>query len=484
MSRVLENLNPKEVFLYFEELTKIPRGSGDEKRVSDYLVSFAKENNLEVIQDETLNVIIKKPATKGYENAPTVVIQGHMDMVCAKEPGLEHDFKKEPLKIKVDGDFVRAEGTTLGADDGIAVAYGLAVLASSDIPHPPIELLVTTDEETGMGGAQGLNPADISGRLLLNIDSEEEGKLLVSCAGGLRDKIILPVKFEKVEGLKTVEVKVHGLKGGHSGMEINKGRGNANKLMGRFLNDLMNSMDLKVASINGGEKDNAIPRQNVAVILIKEEEMDALQQKVNQWTERFKTELENADKDVVISLTTSNKNVEKVFSRDTLEKAINILLLIPNSVQTMSMAIEGLVESSSNIGVVNTLADSIEFISATRSSVDSLKEEIHQRAAAIAKAYGAKIETFAPYPAWQYKADSKLREICVEAYEGIYGEKPEIAAIHAGLECGLFSGKFHDMDMISFGPNMYDVHTPKEHISISSTERVWKYLLEILKRVR
>ncbi|WP_138207426.1 aminoacyl-histidine dipeptidase [Haloimpatiens lingqiaonensis] len=484
MSRVLDNLNPKEVFFYFEELSKIPRGSGDEKRVSDYLVSFAKENNLEVIQDETLNVIIKKPGTKGYENAPTVVIQGHMDMVCAKEPGLEHDFTKDPLKIKVEGDFVRAEGTTLGADDGIAVAYGLAVLAASDIPHPPIELLVTTDEETGMGGAQGLDPANVNGRLLLNIDSEEEGKLLVSCAGGLRDKITLPVVFQNAEGLKAVEVKVHGLKGGHSGMEINKGRGNANKLMGRFLNELMNSMDLRVAAINGGEKDNAIPRQNTAVVLVKEEEMAILQQKVNEFTETFKKELETADKDVIISLNPLNEKIEKVFSKDTLEKAINILILIPNSVQTMSMAIEGLVESSSNIGVVNTLDNSIEFVSATRSSVDSLKEEIHLRAAAIAKAYGAEIETFAPYPAWQYRADSKLREVCVEAYEEMYGEKPEIAAIHAGLECGLFSGKFHDMDMISFGPNMYDVHTPQEHISISSTERVWKYLLEVLKRIK
>ncbi|MFD3156006.1 aminoacyl-histidine dipeptidase [Haloimpatiens sp. FM7330] len=485
MSRVLENLQPNEVFKYFEDLTRIPRGSGNEKAVSDYLVNFAKEHNLEVIQDEALNVIIRKKATKGYENAPKVVIQGHMDMVCAKEAGSKHDFEKDPINLKIDGDFIRTEGTTLGADDGIAVAYGLAVLASNDIEHPALELLVTAEEETGMGGAQALDPKNVQGRMLINIDSEEEGKLLVSCAGGVRDEIRLPISWEKVcEGYSNYIVKIGGLKGGHSGMEINKGRGNANKLMGRFLYDVIHSMDVKVVSIHGGAKFNAIPREAEINLLVKEENKKALEEKIQNWTAVFKNELEASDKDVNVVLEKSDCKPEKVFSKDTLEKAVYLLCLIPNSVQTMSMAIEGLVESSTNLGVVITKEDFIAFDSCIRSSVDTLKQEIHEKQEILAKTYGAEIESIAPYPAWQYNPDSELRKVCENVYGNLFDEKPEVAAIHAGLECGLFTGKFEDMDMISFGPNMYDVHTPSEHLSISSTQRVWKLLVEILKEIR
>ncbi|KYH34726.1 cytosol non-specific dipeptidase [Clostridium tepidiprofundi DSM 19306] len=485
MLESLKNLNSYEAFKYFKEMNQIPRGSGNEKAVSDWLVAFAKKHNLEVIQDEALNVIIKKPGTKGYENAPTVILQGHMDMVCEKNLDTVHDFEKDPIKFIVDGDFLRADGTTLGADDGIAVAFCLAILASDDIPHPPLEVLITTEEETGMGGAIAVDPKNLSGRYLINIDSEEEGKLLVSCAGGVRELIKLPIKWEDAPyDYVTYLVKIRGLKGGHSGMEINKYRGNSNKLMARFLNDLESAIDFKVASLNGGAKMNAIPREFDAVILVKDENKVALEEKVKEWNAIFKNELQAQDPDVSLTFE-EHERVTKVFSDETASKAIMTLLIIPNGIQTMSMAIEGLVESSTNIGVVTTEEDKIVFESALRSSVKTLKYEIAERGKAIAKLVGAEIEFLSDYPEWQYNPDSKLREICLKVYKDMYGKDAQIDAIHAGLECGLLGDKFNgQLDMISMGPNLYDVHTPDEHLSISSAERMWNYLIEVLKEIK
>jgi dipeptidase D len=467
-------------------MNKIPRGSGNEKAVSDWLVEFAKKNSLEVIQDEALNIIIKKPGTEGYENSPTVVIQGHMDMVCEKNKETEHDFEKDPIKFIVDGDFLRADGTTLGADNGIAVAFGLTILASKEIAHPPIELLLTTEEETGMGGAAALDPKDIQGRMLINVDSEEEGKLLVSCAGGVREIIKLPIIWEKTDdSFVNYAVRIRGLKGGHSGMEIKKERGNSNKLMGRFLYDLKKEVSFKIASLDGGAKMNAIPREFDAVILVNGENETKLEQKVKEWNLILKNELSTVDPDVELQLEKIDAKVEKVLSDETADKAIKLLILIPNGAQTYSMDIEGLVVNSTNLGVVITEDDKILFESAIRSSIKTLKEEICRRGIALAEIIGAEIEFQSNYPEWQYNPNSKLRAVFEGVYEKMYGHKPEISAIHAGLECGLFGGKFGvEMDMISLGPNMYDVHTPNEHISISSTERVWKYLLEVLKTLK
>jgi len=485
MLESLKNLNSYQAFKYFKEMNQIPRGSGNEKAVSDWLVAFAKKHNLEVIQDEALNVIIKKPGTKGYENAPIVILQGHMDMVCEKNLDTVHDFEKDPIKFIVDGDFLRADGTTLGADDGIAVAFCLAILASNDIPHPPLEVLITTEEETGMGGAIAVEPKNLNGRYLINIDSEEEGKLLVSCAGGVRELIKLPIKWEDAPSdYVTYLIKIRGLKGGHSGMEINKYRGNSNKLMGRFLNDLESAIDFKVASLNGGAKMNAIPREFDAVILVKEENKAALEEKVKEWNSIFKNELQAQDKDVSLTFEEHDR-VAKVFSDETASKAIMTLLIIPNGIQTMSMAIEGLVESSTNIGVVTTEEDKIVFESALRSSVKTLKYEIAERGKVIAKLVGAEIEFLSDYPEWQYNPDSELREKCLKVYKDMYGKDAQIDAIHAGLECGLLGDKFNgQLDMISMGPNLYDVHTPDEHLSISSAERMWNYLLEVLKEIK
>lgn len=485
MDNILKDLKPYEVFKFFEEISNIPRGSGNEKGISDYLVSFAKVHGLEVVQDSSLNVIIKKPASPEYKDAPIVILQGHMDMVCEKNADTIHDFEKDPIKLRIHGDMVYASGTTLGADDGIAVAMLLALLDSKDIPHPALEVLVTTDEENGMGGAMGLDPQHIQGRTLINIDSEEEGKLLVSCAGGIRDNIALPIAWEKThENTIAYRIRLRGLKGGHSGAEIHKGRGNSNKIMGRFLSSLAEALDFNLISLTGGAKSNAIPREADAVISINLSEEKLLKEKLSLWNGILQNEFKVSDSEVNLQLEVSEENFQKVFSKDTTEKAIDLLCIIPSGIQTMSMEIKDLVQSSTNLGVVVTTENEVQYDSAVRSSVRSLKEDIVNTSRIAAKLAGARFETRADYPDWQYNADSKIRKISEKVYKDLYGKDPEIVAIHAGLECGLFKEKFGEIDMISFGPDLFDVHTPNEHMSISSVERTWNYLLEILKEIK
>lgn len=482
---VLSHLEPKDVFYYFEEITKIPHGSGNEKAISDWLVNFAKEHNLEVIQDKANNIIIKKPGTKGYENAPTVILQGHMDMVCEKNKDTVHDFEKDPLKLRIEGDYIYATGTTLGADNGIAMAYALAILASNDIPHPPLEVLLTVEEETGMGGAMAVDGALLNGRIMINMDSEEEGKLLVSCAGGVRTRHILNIEWTNAPAnLIPYVIAIRGLKGGHSGMEIDKGRGNSNKIMGRVLNDLSNSFDFEISEINGGSKMNAIPRECDAVVLISEEDKTNFESKIKEWDEILKNELRASDAGVSVLFNKYENKVEKVFSKNTKEKAIAALVLIPNGIKTMSMHIKDLVESSTNLGVVATEGDTVRFESALRSSVRSLKYAILNEAEMVAKVLGLQLIADSDYPEWQYNPDSKIREVMINVYKDMFGNEPEIYAIHAGVECGLLGEKLGGADMISFGPNLYDVHTPDEHMSISSVQRMWNYLLKVLAAVK
>ena len=482
--KVLENLQPAKVFKYFEEMSMIPRGSGNEKGISDYLVNFAKERNLEVIQDEALNVIIKKKASKGYENAPGVIIQGHMDMVCEKTKESTHDFMKDPLQLRVEGDNVYATNTTLGADNGIAVAYALAILDDDSISHPALEVLVTTDEETGMGGAMAFDGSLINGKYLLNIDSEEEGKLLLSCAGGLRTKVVLDTEFENNTEKELLRIEVKGLKGGHSGMEIIKQRGNSNKLMGRVLAKISESVTFNIVEINGGSKNNAIPREAECIIAVESDNIKEVTEIVTKMGDNFKNELLSVDENVKVVCEHLNNRSERIMSEDTTKKIIALLNLIPSGVDTMSMDIEDLVQSSTNLGVVKTNKNNVEFDSATRSSVGTLKEDLVSRIKIAAQLTGASVETSGEYPEWQYEKNSKLRELCKEVYKRLSGQDAEIIALHAGLECGLFKEKLHDVDMISFGPNLYDVHTPNEHMSIKSVQNVWKFLLEILKEIK
>lgn len=484
MQKVLKDLNPSSVFNFFEELTQIPRCSGNEKQVSDYLVNFAKERKLEVIQDKALNVIIKKPATPGYEKAPTVILQGHMDMVCEKNKDTIHDFEKDPIKLRIIDDMIYATDTTLGADDGIAVAIALAILDSKDIPHPAIELLCTTDEEVSMGGAMALDGSNLKGRLIINIDSEEEGKLLVSSAGGTKAKVVLPIAWEAAKsGLQACRISIGGLNGGHSGMEINKGRGNASKLMGRFLNEIKNEVSLYIKEINGGMKSNAITREIDVVALVSQDEMKKLQSKAAEWEAIYKNELRAVDPDIFIKVENEAEKIEKVFSHDTMNKLIACLVLVPNGIQSMSMEIKGLVESSTNLGVVKTAGDSVYFINEIRSSVRTLKESITHTIKLLAETLGAEFRIESDYPAWEYNPNSEMRKLFQNVYRDMYKAEPEIVAIHAGLECGVLIEKLPGLDAISLGPNIFDVHSPKEHFSISSTKRVWEYILNVLKQM-
>ncbi|WP_080745795.1 aminoacyl-histidine dipeptidase [Clostridium novyi] len=485
MSCTFDDLSKDKVFKYFREISNIPRGSGNEKGISDYLFNFAKERNLEVIQDEALNIIIKKNATKGYENVPTVILQGHMDMVCEKNKDVNHDFINDPIELLVDGDFIKANGTTLGADDGIAVAYCLAILDSDDICHPKLEVLITTEEENGMGGVSRVNGDNLSGNILINIDSEEEGELLSSCAGGVRSTVRLTVELEdRKEGLKPYKISVKGLKGGHSGVDINTMRGNANKIMGRILNHINSTMAIFISDINGGLKSNAIPREAEATIFIKERNERALKNIISNFNEVLKNEFSVADPDVTVTLEELDEKLYRIFSKSLTNKIILVLMFMPQGVQTMSQNIDGLVESSSNLGVVVTNDDEVTFECAIRSSVKTLKELIVSKIKLLCDNIGAALSLYADYPAWEYKKESYIRDLFVNVYKEMYNVEPKVTAIHAGLECGILKNILGDIDMVSFGPNIYDAHTPNERVSISSAKKNYNYLLEVLKRIK
>lgn len=482
--KILQNLEPKAVFQYFEEISNIPRGSGNEKEISDYLLNFGKELGLESIQDEALNVIIKKPGTPGYENAPTVIIQGHMDMVCEKNNGVEHDFEKDPLKLRIVDDYIYATDTTLGADNGIAVAYAMAILASNDIPHPPIEVLLTTDEETGMSGAMAIKKENLQGKILINLDNEEEGYLLVSCAGGVRSTATLKVDEQEIGSKKLIKINISGLKGGHSGMDIIKERGNSNKILGRVLKGLLREVKFNLVSLNGGSKNNAIPREAEAIIAVNPNDENTAIEVINNWNNIIENELRAQDPGLKIEASITDIKTCKEFTDESTKKVVDLLYIYPNGINTKSTEIEGLVESSTNLGVLTTKDGVVEFDSAIRSSIPSLKEEIVLRSKTIVELLGGKFETTSDYPGWEYDPNSKVRDICQKVHKDMYGKEAKIVAIHAGVECGLFNEKLGNLDMISFGPNLYDVHTPDEHMSISSVKNCYEYLLGILKEIR
>ena len=478
MENVLKDLNPQLVFKYFEEISQIPRGSGNEKAISDYLKSFGEKLGFETIQDEALNIIIRKPATKGYENCPGVILQGHMDMVCEKNKDTDHDFEKDPLKLRIIDDNIYATGTTLGADNGIAVAMGMAVLASNDLEHPPIEVLITTDEEAGMSGAMSLDGSLLKGQYIINLDSEEEGFLLVSCAGGVTATSSLKAEYTNVDSNKqALLIDIKGLFGGHSGIDIIKQRANSNILMGRLLNLLSVKFDL--AKIDGGSKNNAIPRECEAIILVDKNDVAKAKEDINNIAQIFQKEFSTSDPGIIVQCIETT--ADKMLTCESTNNVVKLLNLIPNGIQTMSMDIEGLVESSTNLGVVRTTDNEITFECAVRSSVSTLKNDITNKMELLANTLNGSLTLESDYPAWEYSKGSKLEEICVETYEKLTGKKPTIMAIHAGLECGLLLDKMPHAQAISLGPDMANVHTPEEHLSISSTQNTWNYLVAILK---
>ena len=480
----IENLQPQLVFNYFGE---IPRGSGNEQGISDYLANEGKRLGLEVVQDENLNVLIKKPATKSYENAPTVIIQGHMDMVCEKNKGTEHDFTKDPLELRVDGDYLYATDTTLGADNGIAVAMGLALLASDDLQHPALEVIFTSDEEETMNGAMNLKGELFEGKYIINLDSEEEGTITVSCAGGVTAVVTIDKEYKEVEGEKVAyKIDVKGLLGGHSGMEIDKQRANSNVLMGRILNYIANTchIDFDLVSIEGGLKNNAIPRESECIMLIDNHDECDFENEIENILQVFKNEYKTSDPGLSIEIEKCEEVFNKALNGKCKENIISLINLMPRGIQTMSMDIKGLVESSTNLGVISNNEDKIIFEFATRSSVKSLKEDLNNRMTLLCNQLGVKLDLIDDYPEWEYAKNSKLEEICVDTYEELMGKKPEIVAIHAGLECGLLLDAIKGAQAISIGPNLFDVHTPNEHLDILSTERTWKYLVAILKNIK
>lgn len=476
----LKGLKPERVFHYFEEIVKIPRCSGQEKEVSDYLKSVGESLGLETIQDQLNNIIIRKPATSGYEDSEGIVIQGHMDMVCEKEEDVEHDFSKDPIEVVVEDDFIKAKGTTLGADNGIAVAMGLAILEDKSLEHPSLELLVTTSEETEMDGALGLKANVLQGTRLLNVDSEEEGFLTVGSAGGELIEGSIDIKKERISGYEGVNITVKGLSGGHSGMEIDKKRGNALKIGLEILKDLKEKLDIRLVEINGGTKDNAIPRQIEIVVGIKKEDLEKLEVEIEKIESGLKGNLSEEEPKIVVERLNT---MDSALSEKDLENTIYLLDKMPTGVNTWLKDREDTVESSSNLAIINTEKDKIKAYVSTRSSSEKgLKEMRKQITDDIGKV--GKSNITGNYPEWEYHPESELRDKAVELYKEMFGDEMEIVVIHAGLESGAFKKTYKDLDIISFGPNMYDVHTPQEKLSISSTERSYDYLVELLKKLK
>ena len=476
---VLENCEPKRVFHYFEEICKIPHGSGNTRQISDYLVQFAKNHDLKYIQDEMNNVVIYKPGTAGYENAPTVIVQGHMDMVCEKRPDVDHDFTKDGLNLSVEGDYVSANGTTLGGDDGIAVAYGLALLESDTIAHPPLEVFITVDEEIGLLGAVGFDCSVLKGRRFINLDSEAEGSLWISCAGGLSGISHIPVTRLEAKGEK-LTVKISGLMGGHSGAEIDKNRANANSLLGKFLHGLDAKAGYELISVQGGQKDNAITRESIAELLTVKENVEAVKEYAASMQTAWREEYTGTDEGIAVTVTEEGEQDAKVLHPTSKEKVVFFLVNVPYGVQKMSGTIKGLVETSTNIGILKTSENEVLGSSSIRSSVETARDALSDKIEYLTEFLGGENERQGVYPAWEYRKDSPLRDKMVEVYEEMYGQKPNVVAIHAGLECGLFYKKMEGLDCVSLGPDMKDIHTSEEVLSISSTERVWKYLVKVL----
>ena len=479
--RVLEGLEPQKVFYYFEEIANIPHGSRNTKEISDYLVSFAKDHNLRYIQDELNNVILFAEGTEGYEASEPIIIQGHMDMVCEKESGVDIDFEKDGLSLLVEDDFVTADGTTLGGDDGIAVAYALAILDSKDIPHPPLEVVITVDEEIGMLGAYDIDLSMLKGKKMLNLDSDVEGEFLTSCAGGMSLISRIPMEYVSQKGL-VAKLMVSGLQGGHSGAEIHKERGNANILMGRVLKAIFDVTPFGIVSMAGGLKDNAIPRECNAVILLPEENKDLVAEAVVSLDQAFKNEFMVSDPEVSVTVIFEGVKEEKILNFSSVNKLIYFLRVTPNGVQNKSQVMENLVETSLNLGILELQEECLYMVTSVRSSVSTRKEELKERLCQIVEMLGGEVEIEGDYPAWEYKPSSDMRTLIGEIYKELFGEEARFEAIHAGLECGIFSGKIEGLDCVSFGPTNYDIHTPKERLSISSTERMWKLILEFLKR--
>lgn len=475
---MLDELDGIEFFRYFQEISAIPRGSGNNQGISDYLVNFAKERGLWYVQDEALNVIIRRKAAPGLENAPGIILQGHMDMVCEKESDCPHDFINEGLELAVEGDYLYAKGTTLGGDDGIALAYGLAVLADEDGKYPSIEFIATTDEETGMDGAKALDLGSLQGKYVINLDTEEEGSLLAGCAGGMRGVATLPVAREEQEGTQ-YQVAITGLQGGHSGAEIDKNRTNATLLLAKLLFSLPTG-SFSLMEMEGGLKDNAIPREASCTVSVKPGKEKDFEEAASCCMDRFRQALAGFEPDICWHVKKTATGRQNVLTAGSQRNVLFYLNAAPDGIQVMSSEIKGLVETSLNLGVFK-LGRQMTASYALRSSRLGEKEYLSDKLAAFAEQLGGNYTAQAPYPAWTFRADSKLRERMVKVYKNKFGSEPAVEVIHAGLECGILCEKRPDWDIMAMGPTILDIHTPKERMSISSAVRMYDYLVAVLQ---
>lgn len=481
----LSGLKPEKVFYYFEELCQIPHGSGNMDPVCAFLVQFAKEHELSYFCDDSHNVLIRKAASAGYENSEGIILQGHCDMVCEKKPESNHNFEVDPLDLRIEGDEIYAKDTTLGGDDGIAVAYMLAILDDNTIAHPALECLFTSDEEIGLLGAYAFDASILIGKRLINLDSEDEGILWISCAGGITAQCELPMERVSHEGL-CVEVTIEGLAGGHSGAEIDKGRANSNILLGRFFYELGQELPYGIIDASGGTKDNVITRSSTARILIDETNEKVIHSFAKKLQDNLRKEYTGTDAEITITISEKGTGTYQILNAVSREKTVFFLMQLPFGVQKMSGVISGLVETSCNIGVFELpLEENYLFACVSiRSSVGSAKTALCNKICYLTEFLGGEFDTSGEYPAWEYREDSPLRESMKMIYEEMYGNAPRIEAIHAGLECGLFYDRVEGLDCVSIGPTMNNIHTSEERLSISSTERVYTYLIKVLAALK
>ncbi len=482
MNNDLQNLKPQILWHYFDEVLRIPRPSKKEEKIRAYLVDFARQHNLECHEDATGNVLIRKPATKGHENRPGIILQSHMDMVCEKNGDSTHNFDTDPIEAYVDGDWVKAKGTTLGADNGMGVATQLAVLASDDLEHGPLECLFTVDEETGLTGAFGLQQGFLQGKTLLNLDSEDDGQFFIGCAGGIDTVIKFPYRKELIDPkLQYFQIQVKGLAGGHSGDDINKGRANAIQLLARLLYRLDEASPLRIATFNGGNLRNAIAREATANIGVNADQATGLAAEVARFKTLFAEEYKATEPALDVVLTEIPKP-EILMKQEDGRALIYALNACPHGVLRMSDEIKDFVETSTNLASVATQDRFVLICTSQRSSVESAKHFAAQRVAACFKAIGAQTEHSEGYPGWKPNANSPILKLVLDTFRDLFHEEGKALAIHAGLECGLFSEKYPGMDMVSYGPTMRGVHSPDEKVSISTVERFWKLTVELLKR--
>ena len=479
----IEELEPREVWSYFNDILKIPRPSQKEEKIIRYLLDFAKKHGLKAKKDDVGNVLIKKPASQGHENKKTVVLQSHVDMVCEKNNDVKHDFDKDPIEAYIDGEWVKAKGTTLGADDGIGIAAQLAILASNTIAHGPLECLFTVGEETGLTGAFGLKKGFFDGNILINLDSEDEGELFIGCAGGIDTDAVFKFKKEKIKpGYTALKIEVSNLKGGHSGDDINKGLGNANKILNRFIWNAAKNYGLRVCSISGGNLRNAIPREAEAVVIVPNTNKEEVRAGFNLFFYEIQKEYHVTEPNMKMKMGTV-ETPDFVIDEKTQFNLLNALYACPHGVIEMSREIEGLVETSTNLASVKMSGNTINVSTSQRSSVESAKRDVVNMVDSVFLLAKAVISHTDGYPGWTPNTDSEILNISKESYEHLFGKEPVVRAIHAGLECGLFLEKYPTLDMISFGPTLRGVHSPDERINIKTVAMFWEHLLDVLKRI-